>query len=146
PVWRPHARGTFHGLAAGHGRAHLARAVLEGLTFACRDVVERLAMLGLAGDRVVLVGGGANSAFWAQLRADSIGLRHEVISNPDTSPIGAAMIASVAAGVYRDLIAAAARVKAPSRSYTPGARLDDAYARYRRLVAQLAPLSESRWQ
>jgi len=38
-VWRPHARGTLHGLAAGHDRAHVARAVLEGLAFAARDVV-----------------------------------------------------------------------------------------------------------
>ena len=47
PVWRPHARGTLHGLAAAHDRAHVARAVLEGLAFAARDVVERLVALGL---------------------------------------------------------------------------------------------------
>lgn len=146
PVWRPHARGTFHGLAASHGREHLARAVLEGLAFGCRDVVDRLATMGLAGDRVVLVGGGANSALWAQLRADITGLRHEVIANPDTSPLGAAMIASVAAGHFADLVAAATRVIPPHTDYEPGDRQDAAYERYCRLVAALAPLSASRWQ
>jgi xylulokinase len=146
PVWRPHARGTFHGLAPSHGREHLARAVLEGLAFACRDVVERLAILGLAGDRVVLVGGGAHSPLWAQIRADVIGLPHEVVANPDTSPVGAAMIASVAAGMHTDLAAAAALVTPRHVDYAPGNRLDDAYGRYRRLIGQLLPLSETRWE
>ncbi len=146
PVWRPHARGTFHGLDQRHRRDHLARAVLEGLAFACRDVVERLRQLGLAGDHVVLVGGGAHSALWAQIRADAIGLRHRVIANPDTSPIGAAMIASVAAGMHPDLVTAAAQVTPSHVDYLPHDRLDDAYARYRRLVAALETLSESPWQ
>lgn len=143
PVWRPHARGTFHGMTTSHGREHLARAVLEGLAFACRDVVERLAVIGLPSDRVVLVGGGARSALWAQIRADVIGLRHEVVANPDTSPIGAAMIASVAAGIHATL--GAARVTPPHVVVEPRNRLDEAYERYRRLVAALAPLSASRW-
>jgi len=146
PVWRPHARGTFHGLAATHQRAHLARAVLEGLTFACRDVVERLAVMGVAGDRVVLVGGGAHSSLWAQLRADTLGLRHEVVANPDTCPLGAALIAAVAAGLHADLAAAATRVTSPHVVVDPLERLDEPYQRYRRLVAALAPLSASRWQ
>lgn len=145
PVWRPHARGTFHGLSPDHGREHLARAVLEGLAFACRDVVERLTAMKLAAERVVLVGGGAHSTLWSQLRADAIGLRHDVIANPDTSPIGAAMIASVAAGIHADLETAAALVAPTHVTYHPQTHLDEAYARYRRLVAALASLSASRW-
>jgi xylulokinase len=145
PVWRPHARGTLHGLSPSHGPAHVARAVLEGLAFGCRDVVDRLAEMGLAGDRVVLVGGGATSAAWAQLRADAIGLRHEVVASPDASPLGAAMIASVAAGIHPNLEAAAARVTPPQTVFEPRHSLDESYERYRRLVAALAPLSASRW-
>jgi xylulokinase len=145
PVWRPHARGTFHGLAAGHDRAHLARAVLEGLAFACRDVVDRLAELGLATDRVVLLGGGARSRVWAQLRADVLGIPHQVAPRTDTCPIGAAMIAAVAAGLHADLAAAAALLPPPVDAFTPGDRLDAPYERYRRLVAQLAGLATSPW-
>jgi len=141
PVWRPHARGTFHGLAASHDRAHLARAVLEGLAFACRDVVERLATLGLTAPRVLLLGGGARSRVWSQLRADVLGLPHDVAAHTDTCPIGAAMIAAVAAGIHRDLAAAAAQLPPPAATFAPsGARLDEPYARYQRLVAQLLPL------
>ncbi|HEU0031292.1 MAG TPA: FGGY family carbohydrate kinase [Kofleriaceae bacterium] len=145
PVWRPHARGTLHGLAAAHGRAHVARAVLEGLAFACRDVVDRLAAIGLPRERVLLLGGGARSRVWSQLRADVLGLPHQIAAYPDTCPIGAAMIASVAAGLHRDLAAAARQIPPPSDGFAPGVALDEPYARYRRLVAQLAPLAETRW-
>lgn len=147
PVWRPHARGTLHGLAAGHDRSHIARAVLEGLAFAARDVIERLAALGVASDRVLLLGGGSRSAVWAQLRADATVLVHEVAANPDSCPVGAAMIAAVAAGMHRDLAAAAAALPPPAARFVPAqpAALDAAYARYHTLVAQLAPLAEIPW-
>jgi xylulokinase len=149
PVWRPHARGTLHGLAAAHDRGHVARAVLEGLAFAARDVVERLAAMGLPAERVLLLGGGSRSAVWAQLRADVLGLPHDVAASTDTCPIGAAMIASVAAGVHPDLPAAAALAPPPRRSFAPDPRArsvaDAAYRRYRALVEQLARLSASPW-
>ncbi len=149
PVWRPHARGTLHGLAPGHDRGHAARAVLEGLACASRDVVERLAALGLSAERVLLLGGGSRSAVWAQLRADLLGVPHDVAASTDTCPVGAAMIASVAAGVHRDLAAAAALAPPPRRTFTPDpaarGEADAAYRRYRTLVEQLAPLAVSPW-
>lgn len=149
PVWRPHARGTLHGLAAGHDRAHVARAILEGLAFAARDVVERLGELGLPAREVLLLGGGAQSRTWAQIRADVLGLPHHVAARTDATPIGAAMIAAVAAGLVPDLVALAARVPPPAAQVTPepaaAAASAEAYARYQRLVAQLAPLATSPW-
>ena len=149
PVWRPHARGTLHGLAAGHDRAHVARAVLEGLAFAARDVVGRLGELGLPAREVLLVGGGARSRVWAQIRADALGVPHRVAAEPDATPIGAAMIAAVAAGLAPDLATLAARVPPPAATFLPSAdaagRSAEAYARYRRLIEQLAPLATAPW-
>jgi len=149
PVWRPHARGTLHGLAAGHERAHIARAVLEGLAFAARDVVVRLGEIGVRADEVLLVGGGAQSRVWGQIRADVIGLPHLVAARSDAAPVGAAMIAAVAAGLAPDLAALAALVPPPTARFLPDAAVGqaaaDAYGRYRRLVAQLAPLARSPW-
>jgi len=138
PVWRPDARGALHGLAAGHDRAHVARAVLEGLAFACRDVAERLVAMGLPATEVLLLGGGARSRVWSQLRADTLGLTHRVGPHADSSPIGAAMIAAVAGGLVPDLAHAAALVPPASEIYTPGPReaADAAYRRYQALVAQ----------
>ena len=139
PVWRPDARATLHGLTARHTRAHVARAVLEGLTFACRDVVDRLITLGLPAHEVVLVGGGARSRVWAQLRADTLGIAHRIGADPDACPLGAAMIAAVTAGVYPDLASAAARVPLPVETFVPGPRdaLDEAYCRYEALGTRL---------
>lgn len=146
PVWRPHARGGFYGLAPNHERRHLARAVLEGLAFACRDVADRLAAMGLPTDRTLLLGGGSRSDTWAQIRADVLGKRHDVAWSADTCPVGAAMIATVAAGTHADLASAAAQLPRPSKSFAPVIGLDDAYARYRRLVSELASLARSPWR
>jgi len=150
PVWRPHARGTLHGLAAGHDRAHLARAVLEGLAFAARDVAVRLGELGLPAREVLLLGGGARSRVWAQIRADILGLPHRIAARTDATPIGAAMIAAVAAGIAPDLASLAALAPPPRAELAPDPEAAEpaaaAYGRYQRLVEQLAPLAASPWQ
>ena len=144
PVWRPDLRGSLHELTAAHDRSHIARAVLEGLAFACRDVADRLVAMKLPISDVLLVGGGAKSRIWAQLRADVLGLPHRVAANPDTSPLGAAMIASVAAGIHADLAAAARLVSAVTDVVTPNpeaaAPLAAAYRRYQLLVGHMATL------
>ncbi len=145
PAWRPHARGTLHGLVASHGPEHVARAVLEGLAFASRDVVDRLEGLGLDTRDVIVLGGGAASATWNQIRADALARPQHVSARTDTSAIGAAMIAAVAAGAHPDLVAAAAHAPPIATIVTPGEPLDAAYARYRRLVRELADLSTTPW-
>ncbi len=137
PTWRPEQRAALHGLAARHGPAHIARAVLEGLAFACRDVVDRLAALGLPTHEVIALGGGSASATWLQLRADILGRPHRVAARADSSAIGAAMIAAVAIGHIADLHAAAALAPPPVRTFAPAAErssLDQAYERYQDLV------------
>ncbi|HUS30380.1 MAG TPA: FGGY family carbohydrate kinase [Kofleriaceae bacterium] len=138
PVWRSGARGTLHGLGAEHDRSHVARAVLEGLAFACRDVAARLTALGLPLREAIVLGGGGRSRVWTQIRADALGIPHLVAARADTCPVGAAMIAAVAAGVVPDLRAAAACVPTPQVAALPQRDLDAAYARYHTLVAVLA--------
>jgi xylulokinase len=145
PQWRGHARGTLHGLTAAHERHHVARAVLEGLACACRDVVQRLVALGLPAREVLVLGGGGNSRLWLQIRADMLQLGHAVAARTDTAAVGAAMLALVAVGRLPDVTAAAALVPAAATTVTPRASLDDVYARYRRLVAQIAPLGDEPW-
>ncbi|MGE5181443.1 MAG: xylulokinase [Acidobacteriota bacterium] len=136
PVWRPDALGVLDGLTAAHDRAHVARAILEGLAFACRDVVGRISALGLPAREVLVLGGGSRSATWAQLRADALGLPHQVAARADTCAIGAAMIAAVAAGLVPDLAAACALAPPPAATYQPRGSLADAYDRYRGVVAR----------
>ena len=144
PQWIAAARGAYYGLTPSHGAGHMARAVLEACAFAMRDVVERLMALGVAADSLLLLGGGAKSALWAQIRADATGLPAEVPRRHDTSPVGAAMLAAVAAGAWPSVAAAAQQVGAIARVVEPDVALkpvyDEAYARYRDLFECLRPL------
>jgi len=145
PQWRGHARGTLHGLTAAHERSHIARAVLEGLACSCRDVVQRLAALGLAGREVVVLGGGGRSALWMQIRADLMTLPHRIASRTDTCAVGAALLALVAVGAQPDVATAAASLPQTGTLVVPAGALDDVYDRYRRLVTAVAPLGDQPW-
>jgi xylulokinase len=138
PRWNDRMRGGFAGLAMNHEGEHLARAVLEGCTFALRDIVDRFAALGLAGEEIRVVGGGARSALWLQVKADVTGSAVRPVEGDAATSAGAAMLAGVAAGNFADLAeAAAATVRlAPEPVLPDPANAEvyaDAYARYRRL-------------
>ena len=144
PEWIAGARGCWYGLTLAHGRAHLARATLEGCAFAMRDVGDRLAEMGLPVAAIRLTGGGAKSRLWAQIRADLTGLRVEIPQVTDTSALGAALLASVAAGIQPDIASAAALLGAVAHTVEPDAArrgaYDTAYRRYRRLFESLKPI------
>lgn len=144
PQWQPDARGCFYGLTPAHGRGHMIRAVLEGCAFAMRDVIDHLAALGVATESLLLLGGGAKSALWAQMRADIVRRSAEVPANVDCAPIGAAMLAAVATGSHDTLAAAASALDGRMQRFHPRAETvaayDTAYARYRALFQSLTPL------
>jgi xylulokinase len=144
PEWIAGARGCFYGLTPSHGAGHLARSALEGTAFGLRDVADRLREMGVAAGRVRLLGGGARSRLWTQIRADVTGLPVERSAIADSSAVGAALLAAVASGKVKDLSAAAAAVGAVAETVEPiaanRAAYDDAYHRYRRLFESLKPL------
>ena len=144
PEWIASARGAFYGLTPSHGVEHLARALLEGLSFAMRDVFDRTQALGVKTEALRIVGGGARSALWKQIRADLIGLPAETPQHIDTSAIGAALLAAKAAHLIDD-IGEAVRMLNPVADVTlPLARhheaYENAYWRYRQVFSSLRPL------
>lgn len=144
PRWISGARGAFYGLTPGHGRAACARALLEGCAFAMRDVVDRLEAMGVGAGRIRLCGGGAKSRIWAQIRADVSRRPVEVLNAADTSPIGAAILASVAVGGAACVAEAAAAVPRTLDTMMPDPvradLYDRCYRRYRTLFEALKPL------
>lgn len=99
-------RAAFTGLSLAHSRAHMTRAVLEGVCFALRDSVEILRELGLAPSYFLQTGGGARSAFIRQLQADVFGLPVTTVNREEGGAYGAALLAAVGAGAFPDLKAA----------------------------------------
>ena len=86
PRWNDRMRGVFAGLSMNHGRAELARSVIEGCTFALRDVLGRMDALGLSGEEIRVVGGGARSELWLQIKADVTGRRCSRCCPPSRRP------------------------------------------------------------
>ncbi len=115
----------------------LARAVIEGCTFALRDVLGRLDALGLAGSEIRVVGGGARSELWLQIKADVTGRTVQPVLTAEPTALGAAILAGVAAGTFRDAADGVARtVRLSPRCYQPDPRLADVYAeRYAQYLA-----------
>ena len=100
------ARGAFLGLSLAHTRAHLTRAVLEGIAFALRDSLSILQELGLAPQHLLLTGGGAKSPFIRRLQADVYGVPVSTVNREEGPAYGAALLAAVGAGAFPDLAAA----------------------------------------
>jgi xylulokinase len=147
PRWIERMRGCFAGLGLDHDRAHLARAILEGCSFALRDIVDRFAALGLAGEELRVVGGGARSPLWLQIKADVTGRPVRAVRAEHATSAGAAMVAAVAAGWFEDLHEATARtVRLPDEPVYPQAAnaeiYDDAYRTYRRLFDAVEAASD----
>jgi len=97
------SRGGFVGLTVRHTRAHLLRAVLEGVAYGLRDNLEMFRQTGLADFSEVRVsGGGAKSALWRQILADVMGVELTTIRSDEGAAFGAALLAGVGAGVWQD--------------------------------------------
>ncbi|MGH6948727.1 MAG: xylulokinase [Kiloniellales bacterium] len=144
PYWDPLLRADFIGATMSHGRGHFARALYEGIAYSIRDLLEAARALGLSFGEIRLLGGGARSAVWRQIIADVTGLTIERPGNGDAS-FGAALIAGIGAGIYRDPEAAVARcVTIVDRSEPDAARHalhGELFAVYKEAQAALAPLN-----
>ncbi|MGQ9487442.1 MAG: xylulokinase [Armatimonadota bacterium] len=144
PVWNPSARGVLFGLQAHHARAHLARAVLEGVAYALRSILCIMREHGAVSEPVRVVGGGTRSDLWMHILADVYGCPLEIPLHAGSSTaIGAAVVAGVGAGLY-DRFGIAKRIASVERCIQPAlenARVYDAvYARYADLLSAVKAL------
>ncbi len=118
----PLARGAFIGLTSRHSRGHLTRAVLEGVAFGLKDSFTLIAQTGLPAQYEARIsGGGAKSPVWQQIIADVLGAPLVNINTTEGGAFGAAILASVAAGVYSDVEAACAALIQPGETVSVGA-------------------------
>lgn len=125
PHWDSSARAVLSGLALGHNRAHIARAVLEGVAFCLADVWEALNVAGDVHEPVRLTGGITQSHLWAQILADVLGVSLVAVEAADASAIGAAMLGFCALeGIALDKMASGVQ---KGTLYTPDPARSEAY-------------------
>lgn len=105
-------RGSFVGLAGIHTRADMTRAVMEGVTYALRDIMSGIRSAGVTPQKVMMCGGGSKSPFWRQLLADVYGLPICLpdMNSENSAALGAAILAMVGCGAYADVPAACDRI------------------------------------
>jgi len=103
PYPDPRARGVYCGITLRHDKAHMVRAVVEGVSYALRDSFELMRGLGIEVQQVRGSGGGARSALWRQILADVFGTELVTVNVTEGAAYGAALLAGVGAGVYPDV-------------------------------------------
>jgi xylulokinase len=137
PHLDPHARGAFVGLSLRHSQAHLARAVMEGVTYSLKDCLDLMVGLGMPVKEVRATGGGARSALWRQLQADVFGLPVHRTRVDEGPAFGAALLAGVAGGAYSDVFEACEVVALDPEVATPDAERNRLYESYHQAYSDL---------
>lgn len=140
-------RGALIGLSLAHSRAHVTRAVIEGVCFALRDSVSILADLGLAPEQMLLTGGGAKSAFIRKLQSEIFGVPVSTVNREEGPAYGAALLAAVGVGAFPDLAAAARATVSRGAIERPDpavhAAYDEPYRRFRGAYGAARPVAFS---
>jgi xylulokinase len=148
PIMDPDARGAYLGLTLGHRRAHLARAVLEGVACSLRATRDAVVDAGGSCTTWLAIGNGLASPLWRQIVTDVFGESLSYVDAPERTGVGAALIGGVAAGTYADYEEAAAAARPPLVRTEPDpaavAVYEDVYARFSRYSALLLEAARGR--
>ncbi|MBC5674624.1 MULTISPECIES: xylulokinase [Blautia] len=141
PIWDPYARGVFFGISLQTTRKEMNRAVMEGCGYGLRqlsEIAERVT--GREIKEFTSIGGGAKSETWAQIKADITGKDIKILDMNDMAPIGAALLAGVGAGIFKDVYEAADKVEKKVYKVIRSSRAhDDIYNKRYQVYIQLYP-------
>jgi xylulokinase len=143
PIWDPTARGAFVGLTLRHGRAHLARAVIEAADLALRHVATPIVGAGIPVGELRVSGGLARDSRWNQVKADVTGFAVAVPAIVETAMVGSAIAAGTGIGAFTDFAAGCRAIVRIGERFTPDparrAVYDALYATYVELYPALRP-------
>jgi xylulokinase len=137
PYLDPTARGMLVGLTASHTRSHVIRAILEGVAFSLRDTFTIFQEMEVPVTTIRLGGGGARSALWRQIQADTYRQPVETVHAEEGAAYGAAILAGVGVKTWSSVDEACESVVRVAGNITPDSKhslvLERAYAMYRRM-------------
>jgi len=146
PTWNEAARGTYAGFTLAHTRGHFVRALLEGSAYAVRDITTQMHSAGIDLRELRVMGGGAKSRLWNQIKADVTGLQVSVPEITETTALGAAFLALVGIRAYATLSEASEQIVKIRVTIDPDPRTSstymESYERYRQTYFALLPLFE----
>ena len=151
PVWDSYARGVFFGVSLNSKRDDFIRAVLEGAAYGLRQLCELAEnVTGNPIREFRAMGGGAKSDVWSQIKADVTGKDIIILDVNDMAPVGAALLAGVGTGCFRDVYEASACIpKTVYKRITSNPDNAEVYAKrfdtYKKLYPRLKELYRSNY-
>lgn len=148
PEENPAARGVFSGFTLGHGKGHFVRAILEGVAFNLRQIMDALSQAGYQFSEIRTSGGGARSPLWNQIKADVCGMPIVILANEETALLGDAILAGVACGVFSSIAEACTQMVAIKERVQPShhsADYEKHFQRYDELNQCLGPYFRSNY-
>jgi xylulokinase len=141
PVVDARSLGAFVGLSNFAERGDMLRAIIEGLDYQVLDIVSSLKNgLGISPERLVVVGGATRNSFWMQNKADITGLPIDVPDLEEATTLGAAILAGIGIGLYRNEQDAFEQVYKPGKTYLPDPKVASQYAEWFQIYKQLYPV------
>ena len=137
PHLDPDCRGAFFGLSAIHTKAHLLRAVMEGVAYSLCDCNEILQEMGISVREMMACGGGGKSKNWRTMLAALYGCPVMTLLQEEGPALGAAILAGVGCGVYPSVEEACERLIGVGSSEEPDTELENIYKQYHKLYQKL---------
>ncbi len=137
PLWDSHAKGVYYGIDFSKTRAHFSRACMEGVAYSLRHNLETAYQAGASVGTLRAMGGAANSRLWTQMKADVTGKPIQVPASDAATSLGAAILAGVGVGAYRDFYHAVSQTVRVTREHLPREEFQEAYEKGYRLYRQL---------
>ncbi len=140
----PHARGAFIGLTIRHKRAHMTRAVLEGVSYGLKDIFSLIRTSGLKGiTQVRASGGGTKSPLWRQILASTLDSEMVTVNTTEGAAFGAALLAGVGAGAWPDVLTACRQTIQITGQTVPIPKEAEAYRQSYAVYRELYPALKS---
>ncbi len=139
PHNNPNARGTFIGMSMDTTRSHMTQAVLEGVAFAFRDMLEIAKKSGINVERTKVCGGGAKSRKWIKILANVLNLKIDIPKSEEGPSLGAAILAATACGEYKNVDEAVEKIIKIKETIEPEKELTDRYQKQYEIFRQIYP-------
>ncbi len=133
----PDCRGVFFGLSAFHSRAHLIRAVMEGVGFSQKECLNVFHDIGVNVNRMVICGGGGRSRLWRQILSDLYCCPVSTVAVAEGPALGVALLAGVGTGMYASVDEACSAVLKPASTQVPNRVASKAYEKLFSLYQKL---------
>ena len=144
PIWNPNAKGVFYGLDFAKTKGHMVRACMEGVALSLKHNLEVAKEAGADVEILRAMGGSANSLLWTQIKSDITGKPIVVPSSDTATTLGAAILAGIGVGMYKDYDEAISLTVKETRRHEPNpenrAVYDKTYKTYLNLYKSLEPM------